>query len=198
VTKVSEAVPANPRSLSDTRQRPIERLTRRWQFLNAAKGKRCHVAAFTLQCVTSTEREPKRRSRSRYLAPGESTANAGLASKVCDNPPRFGFTVTKKIGGAVVRNRIRRRLRAAVQNVDPLPARPGQDYVIVARREALGMPFPLLKESLARALLRLGGADAATGTAEGGSEKPPRRHRGKRGSRAHSPPKDRTGEAPRA
>ena len=54
-----------------------------------------------------------------------------------DAPPRFGFTVTKQFGGAVQRNLIRRRLKEALRLLKPLPARPGHDYVILARPEAL-------------------------------------------------------------
>ena len=69
--------------------------------------------------------------------------------------PRFGFTVTKKLGGAVVRNRIRRRLKAAIALVAGGLARPQHDYVIVARREALDRPFADLKKDLERALQRV-------------------------------------------
>jgi len=54
--------------------------------------------------------------------------------------PRFGFTVTKKLGGAVVRNRIRRRLKAAARAAGS-EALPGFDYVIVARQAAFDRPF---------------------------------------------------------
>jgi len=67
-------------------------------------------------------------------------------------PPRFGFTVTKLSGCAVQRNRIRRRLKEALRLLNPLPARPGHDYVILARPEALGMPFMALQGELVRAL----------------------------------------------
>lgn len=72
---------------------------------------------------------------------------------------RFGFTITKKIGNAVTRNRIRRRLKAA------FAARAGQysqvpcDYVVVARHAALDRPYALLLEDVARALLALHGKD---------------------------------------
>nr|WP_245803135.1 ribonuclease P protein component [Acuticoccus yangtzensis] len=64
---------------------------------------------------------------------------------------RVGFTVTKKIGNAVVRNRIKRRLRAlAFQFSDEFDS--ATDYVIVARRDALGAPFADLGEELRQAL----------------------------------------------
>jgi ribonuclease P protein component len=46
--------------------------------------------------------------------------------------PRFGLAVSRKVGGAVARNRLKRRLRAALDELDT-PLRPGHDYVLVAR-----------------------------------------------------------------
>jgi ribonuclease P protein component len=65
-------------------------------------------------------------------------------------PPRLGITVTKKSGNAVIRNRIRRRLREAVRvhAADDMAA--GTDYVIVGRREVLSAPFEELKTELSR------------------------------------------------
>jgi len=71
------------------------------------------------------------------------------------NEVRFGYTVTKKLGGAVVRNRIRRRLKAAVGLVAPKLARSGHDYVLVARLAAYDRAFPELKKDLERALQRV-------------------------------------------
>lgn len=68
---------------------------------------------------------------------------------------RFGYTVTKKLGGAVVRNRIRRRLKAVVGQVAPKLARPGHDYVLVARAAAYDRAFADLKKDLERALQRV-------------------------------------------
>ena len=78
-----------------------------------------------------------------------------ISAPACPGEPRFGFTVTKKLGGAVVRNRIRRRLKAAIALVAAALARPNHDYVIVARREALDRPFADLKKDLERALQRV-------------------------------------------
>ena len=69
--------------------------------------------------------------------------------------PRFGFTVTKKLGGAVVRNRIRRRLKAALSEVAKDLADPGFDYVVVARDIALTRPFDALRSDLAAAFQRV-------------------------------------------
>jgi ribonuclease P protein component len=68
---------------------------------------------------------------------------------------RFGLTVTKKLGTAVVRNRIRRRLREAARAVFPAAASPGFDYVAIARPGALTAEFSVLLDDMKRALLRL-------------------------------------------
>ena len=78
-----------------------------------------------------------------------------ISPLISPDGPRFGFTVTKKLGGAVIRNRIRRRLKAAIALVAAPLARPNHDYVIVARREALDRPFADLKKDLERALQRV-------------------------------------------
>ncbi|MBX3578331.1 MAG: ribonuclease P protein component [Rhizobiaceae bacterium] len=64
--------------------------------------------------------------------------------------PRLGLTVTKKTGGAVERNRIRRRLREAVRTHAAGDMQPGNDYVIVARAEVLTAPFGQVKAELSR------------------------------------------------
>lgn len=69
---------------------------------------------------------------------------------------RLGFTVTKKLGSAVVRNRIRRRLREAARIVFPEAAAAGYDYVAIARPAALNADFGALLDDMKRALLRLG------------------------------------------
>lgn len=68
----------------------------------------------------------------------------------------IGLTVTRKIGGAVIRNRARRRLREALRRILPGPARPGHDYVVVARPAALTCPFPLLQQELVAAIEQMG------------------------------------------
>ena len=72
-----------------------------------------------------------------------------------DEEARFGFTVSKKIGGAVVRNRVRRRLRALVAALKPSEVRPGCDYVVIARPGAVGRSFNELEADLQQALSRV-------------------------------------------
>jgi ribonuclease P protein component len=67
--------------------------------------------------------------------------------------PRFGFTITKKIGGAVVRNRIRRRLRALVAGLGEAHA--DHDYVVIARPGAIDRTYQDLKADLEQAVQRI-------------------------------------------
>jgi ribonuclease P protein component len=120
---------------------PPRRLRRRREFLRAAKnGVRSSGRLFTIQMV-------------------EQDAAADPAG--VDARPRFGLTVTKKVAGAVGRNRIRRRLREALRTgglsggVAGLGARAGQDYVIIARREALNAPFTEIVSQMAEGFARL-------------------------------------------
>jgi ribonuclease P protein component len=68
---------------------------------------------------------------------------------------RFGFTVSRRCGGAVERNRIRRRLRAAVTDLATGHANPNYDYVLIARRAALDRPFTVLRTELIAAFERV-------------------------------------------
>lgn len=71
---------------------------------------------------------------------------------------RVGFTATRKLGGAVARNRIKRRLRAAAGSVLANQGRAGHDYVLVGRSATLDRPFVLLLDDLNKALVRVHGA----------------------------------------
>jgi ribonuclease P protein component len=133
------------------------RLRRRSEFLTAAKrGVRASGRLFTIQMV------------------GQDLTFAPAATKptIVDAPPRFGLTVTKKVAGAVGRNRIRRRLREALRTggaltggdgVGGLGARAGQDYVIIARREALNAPFADIVSQMAEGFARLQDRKATRG-----------------------------------
>ncbi|WP_443749798.1 ribonuclease P protein component [Asticcacaulis solisilvae] len=68
---------------------------------------------------------------------------------------RVGFTATKKIGGAVVRNRAKRRLREAARALLPLHGLPGHDYVFVARATTVERDWAGLLDDVKAALIRL-------------------------------------------
>ena len=123
-------VRVSPMMRDDSQKSRISRLKRRADFQRAARGRRARMEAFALQ----SNRRP---------APPADTPDAQVA--------RVGFTVTKKIGGAVVRNRIRRRLKEAVRLTPNLETRPDHDYVVMAQREALKRRFDLLQADLVKA-----------------------------------------------
>lgn len=110
-------------------------LKTRAEFLRVKGGPRWSTPAFSLE------------ARSR---PGDA-----------ESPARFGFTVSKKIGGAVVRNRVRRRLRALVAGLGPGAARQGCDYVLIARPGAAERAYRDLKTDLEQALDRVHRPQAA-------------------------------------
>jgi ribonuclease P protein component len=68
---------------------------------------------------------------------------------------RVGFTVTKKIGNAVVRNRMKRRLRALAREVLPLAGVRGADHVLIGRNGGIERDFALLRTELSKALRKL-------------------------------------------
>jgi ribonuclease P protein component len=68
---------------------------------------------------------------------------------------RFGFTATKTLGGAAVRNRARRRLKEAVRLAGGAHAVEGYDYVLIAREGTVQRPFPELIKDLERALAKV-------------------------------------------
>lgn len=81
---------------------------------------------------------------------------------------RFGITVTKKIGNAVVRNRMKRRFRALLRELLPELGLPGADHVLIGREGGIERDFSLLRDELRAALTR-----AAAGKGD-----PPRKGRG--------------------
>ncbi|WP_140985748.1 ribonuclease P protein component [Asticcacaulis tiandongensis] len=72
---------------------------------------------------------------------------------------RLGFTATKKIGGATLRNRAKRRLREAARLLTPEYGRAGHDYVFIARATTLERDWQGLLDDVKRALIRLSPKD---------------------------------------
>ena len=114
------------------------RLTKRAEFQRVSRGRRVSVETFTLQTRRREGTEPE----------------AAIA--------RVGLTVTKSVGGAVERNRVRRRLKEALRAAAPLEAEADHDYVLMARREALGRRFAALVDDVRNAFrtARRGGVDS--------------------------------------
>ena len=73
-----------------------------------------------------------------------------------EGAPAVGFTASRRVGGAVARNRARRRLRAAADQVIATSARPDLDYVLIARTATLSRRFDRLAADLRTALAKLG------------------------------------------
>ena len=94
------------------------RLKKRSEFLAAARGVRLSRRGFVLQAIRRTPED-----------------------KV---PARVGFTVTKKVGNAVIRNRVKRRLREVARLLGPEHLQSGWDYVLIGRQGALHLPFDSL------------------------------------------------------
>lgn len=96
------------------------------------------------------------RKRSEFLAVQRGKKSRGplflleMRSRGDESPPRIGFTVTRKQGNAVERNRIRRRLREAIRSGPDRDMEAGNDYVIVGRRDVLTVPFDKLRSELSR------------------------------------------------
>jgi len=106
----------------------IERLRKRQDFLAAAKAKACAAGAVSTQA-----------------------RNRGDGTSLI----RIGFTATRRIGGAVTRNRAKRRLREAARLLAPLHARPGCDYVFIARQGTATRPWARLLDDMRTTLQRL-------------------------------------------
>jgi ribonuclease P protein component len=68
---------------------------------------------------------------------------------------RLGITVTRKIGGAVVRNRMKRRFRALARELLPESGIAGADHVLIGRGGGIERPFDQLRDELGKALAKL-------------------------------------------
>lgn len=94
--------------------------------------------------------------------PGFVLQAAPVPAGLPPTPVRVGFTVSRKVGNAVVRNRVRRRLREIAREVIPGQARADLDYVLVGRQGALTRDFAVMGRELVEALKRLKALAVAT------------------------------------
>ena len=84
-----------------------------------------------------------------------------------------GFTATRKVGGAVVRNRAKRRLREAARALIPTHGVAGSDYVLVARQGTADREWLRLLDDVRSALTRLAGAPHSPGAADAAKDRAP-------------------------
>jgi ribonuclease P protein component len=129
----------------------MERLKRRTDFRTAAQaGARAPAKAFVLQALRREDTDAV----------------------------RIGFTVSKQVGNAVKRNRVRRRLRELVRLKPETAFAPGHDYVLIGRHAALALPFADMARELDGALRRV---------ATGAGSKPPLHRASSRAGSAAQP-----------
>ena len=119
----------------------IERLKRRSDFLRIAAS---HCKLVTPGLILQA-----------MIRKGDSSENSSGASMEKNMLIRIGYTASKKVGGAVERNRARRRLRAVVAKIIPDHAKPGYDFILIARKGTLTRPFSKLLEDLVKSLKQL-------------------------------------------
>ena len=123
--------PQGPQRTPRTRPQEAERLVplavlrKRADFLAANSGKRAATPGFVLLVRDRGDQDPRK---------------------------RVGFTVTKKIGGAVVRNRMKRRFRALAREVIAIQGIAGADHVMIGRSSGIERDFSLLRQDLTKAL----------------------------------------------
>jgi ribonuclease P protein component len=119
----------------------MDRLRRRADFRAASSGTRTSAGGFVLQARLRDD----------------------------DGGVRVGFTVSRQVGNAVERNRVRRRLREIVKLAGDVEAsegmRNGHDYVVIGRRAALTLPFADIQRQFGTALRRIHSPESGPGTA---------------------------------
>jgi ribonuclease P protein component len=107
---------------------PLATITKRADFLSANRGRRAPAAGFVLLVRDRGDGDPVM---------------------------RLGITVTKKIGGSVVRNRMKRRFRALARELLPCRGIAGADHVLIGRAGGVERDFALLRADLEHALRRI-------------------------------------------
>jgi len=150
-------------------------MTRRADFLAANRGLRAPMPGFVLLVLDRRDGDPT---------------------------PRLGITVTKKIGGAVIRNRMKRRFRALARDILPERAIAGADHVLIGREGGVERDYALLAAELEKALSRIASGKGAPpreggrgrgGRGAGGNRRAPSGAAGKAGETRDGAPRDAPG-----
>ncbi|MBR9825998.1 MAG: ribonuclease P protein component [Alphaproteobacteria bacterium] len=128
-----------------------------------------------MSATSSAIKRLKKRREFLYVAKGTKAVRPGVVIQARrrggDLSCGIGFTATKKVGNAVIRNRAKRRLRETARLLLPLHGQPGFDYVFIARAATPDREWPKLLEDVETALLSLAPSEAV-GKAENKPERP--------------------------
>ena len=136
----------------------LRRLKTRPEFLKvAATGAKWVTPGLVLQARQRPAVRP------RETAP-QGASSEGTPSEAEAEQPRVGFTVSRKVGNAIRRNRARRRLRAAAMEVLPEHGRSGCDYVLIGRAGTLDRRYADLVMDLRTAIERIGERSGTKGS----------------------------------
>ncbi len=126
VDSSASAPEARPSAFADTAR--IVTLTRRPDFLAANTGKRAPMPGFVVLMRDRKDGDPT---------------------------IRIGYTVTKKVGNSVVRNRMKRRLRELAREFLPVQGLRGADYVLIGRNGGIERDYALLRTEIGKALAKV-------------------------------------------
>lgn len=112
-----------------------------------------------MSATPSAVKRLKKRREFLYVAKGEKAVRAGVVIQARRRDGSLhcgvGFTATKKVGNAVIRNRAKRRLRETARLLLPLHGQPGFDYVFIARASTSAKDWPRLMGDVKSALVSL-------------------------------------------
>jgi ribonuclease P protein component len=106
---------------------PYTVITKRADFLSANRGARFATSGFVLLVHDRADNDPAK---------------------------RLGITITKKVGNAVIRNRMRRRFRALMRELLEINGKAGADHILIGRNSGIEMDFARLRTDMAKALSR--------------------------------------------
>jgi ribonuclease P protein component len=119
---------------------PYTVITKRADFLSANRGKRFATSGFVLLVHDRNDDDPA---------------------------IRLGITITKKVGNAVIRNRMRRRFRSLMREMLDDSGKAGADHILIGRGSGIEMDFGRLRADMQRGLNKLCGQNRSPEPVEG-------------------------------